>query len=138
MGKDKQYLKKIMPKGASKKQVAQKTAAKVKKPVKKTAHKVYHKPRFFRPSTKTQMRKPKLLRDITKYCPRPHADDPHRILIHPVTSDKNVQKMENENTLTFVVAPQANKRTIALAFTKLHQAKDRRKHILDSLQDPIH
>merc|ERR1712129_319856 len=53
------------------------------------------------------------------------GENPLKVILFPVTSDKNVQKMENENTLTFVCALWANKVQIANAFAKLHNVKVR-------------
>merc|ERR1711998_349103 len=107
MGKDKAISKIKMPKKAT--ATAQKTAAKVKKPVTKAVHRVYKEPRFFRPKTKSLARTPKLMRSIRKTVGQYGNDDPHKVVLYPVTSDKNVQRMENENTLTFIVALNANK-----------------------------
>merc|ERR1712119_122403 len=124
MGKDKAISKIKMPKKAT--ATAQKTAAKVKKPVTKAVHRVYKKPRFFRPKTKSLTRTPKLMRSIRKTVGQYGNSDPHKLILYPITSDKNVQKMENENTLTFIVALWANKVQIANAFTKLHSVKIRK------------
>ena len=114
-----------MPKGQVAKKVAEKTASKVKKPVRKASHKVYYKPRFFRPHTKTQKRAPKLLKQIKSKVVLEDSNDPLKVILWPITSDKNQQKMENENTLSFVVATWANKTQIANAFVKLHGVKIR-------------
>ena len=33
----------------------------------------------------------------------------HKVLLQPISSDKNLLRMENDNTITFVVAQNANK-----------------------------
>merc|ERR1711879_1106013 len=109
----------------AKKDQAKKTDAKVKKPVSKGVHKAYFKPRFFRPKVKTQKRSPKLLRRISRHVVLEETQDPHKIVIQPITSDKNVQKMENENTLTFIVNTASTKAQIAQTFEKLHNVKVR-------------
>merc|ERR1739849_48634 len=113
-----------MPKAVASSQ-AKNVAAKVKKPVAKAAHKVYHKPRFFRPVTKTQKRAPKLMRSIRKSVGKYGQNDPHKIILFPVTSDKNVQRMENENILTFIVRLSANKSQIKKTFENLLSVKVR-------------
>merc|ERR1712076_367687 len=123
MGKDKAISKIKMPKKAT--ATAQKTAAKVKKPVTKAVHRVYKKPRFFRPKTKSLTRTPKLMRSIRKTVGQYGNSDPHKLILYPVTSDKNVQRMENENTLTFVVALNANKSHIKKSFETLLNVKVR-------------
>merc|ERR1712062_2856 len=101
------------------------TASKVKKPVKKTVHKVYTKPRFFRPKTKSLARKPKLLKNIRKEVGKYGQADLHKVILYPVTSDKNVQRMVNENILTFIVALNANKSHIKKSFETLLSVKFR-------------
>merc|ERR1712151_115151 len=123
MGKDNTISKIKMPKKAT--ATAQKTAAKVKKPVTKSAHKVYNKPRFFRPKTKGVARTPKLMRSIRKTVGQYGNSDPHKLILYPVTSDKNVQRMENENILTFIVALNANKAQIKKVFENLLNVKVR-------------
>merc|ERR1712025_1388313 len=123
MGKDKAISKIKMPKKAT--ATAQKTAAKVKKPVTKAVHRVYTKPRFFRPKTKCVARTPKLMRSIRKTVGQYGNSDPHKLILYPVTSDKNVQRMENENILTFIVALNANKSQIKKVFENLLTVKVR-------------
>merc|ERR1712157_618008 len=112
MGKDKAISNIYkMPKQNQASQ-AKNVASKVKKPVKKAVHKVYTKPRFFRPATKSQKRQPKLLRSVRKTVGKYGSADPHKVILYPVTSDKNVKRMEDENILTFIVALDANKSKI--------------------------
>merc|ERR1739845_177833 len=92
---------------------AKQVASKVKKPVKKAVHKVYTKPRFFRPKTKSVARKPKLMRNIRSVVGKYGQDDLHKVILYPVTSDKNVQRMENENMLTFIVALSASRSNVS-------------------------
>merc|ERR1712054_293534 len=51
--------------------------------------------------------------------------DLHKVILYPVTSDKNVQRMENENILTFIVALNANKSQIKKVFENLLSVKVR-------------
>merc|ERR1712167_170637 len=102
-----------------------KNRCKVKKPVTKAVHRVYKKPRFFRPKTKSLARTPKLMRSIRKEVGQYGNSDPHKLILYPVTSDKNVQRMENENTLTFIVALHANKAQIKKVFENLLSVKVR-------------
>merc|ERR1712039_214533 len=118
MGKDKKYLNKKMPK-------TQAAKAKATKPVTKKAHKVYHKPRFFRPKTRSVARTPKLMRSIRKVVGQEGSNSPYKVILYPITSDKNVVRMENENTLTFVVALNANKALIKKTFESLLNVKVR-------------
>merc|ERR1712227_38830 len=131
MGKDKEYLtnNNKMPKQAAKSQ-ANKTASKVAKPVSKAVHKVYTKPRFFRPKTKTQARTPKLMKSIRKVVGKEGQASPYKVLLYPLTSDKTNQQMENENTLTFIVALKANKSEIKKTVESLLQVKVRNVNTL--------
>merc|ERR1711998_369501 len=95
------------------------------KPVTKAVHRVYKKPRFFRPKTKSLTRTPKLMRSIRKTVGQYGNSDPHKIILFPVTSDKNVQRMENENILTFIVRLSANKSQIKKTFENLLSVKVR-------------
>merc|ERR1712232_341656 len=104
---------------------AKAAASKVKKSTKKASHKVYFKARFFKPKVRHQKRASKLLKHVNKHIALEDAADPHKVIIQPISSDKNVQKMENENTLTFIVAPKATKPQIAQVFAKLHNVKVR-------------
>merc|ERR1712083_493816 len=109
----------IMPKTQASKKVAQKTASKVKKPVKNAVHKVYTKPRFFRPKTKSLTRSPKLMRSLRKTAGKVGTDSPYKVIVHPITSDKITNRMEQENILTFIVGLNCNKSQIKKTFEKL-------------------
>ena len=65
------------------------------------------------------------MRSIRKTVGQYGNDDPHKLILYPVTSDKNVQRMENENTLTFIVALHANKAQIKKVFENLLSVKVR-------------
>lgn len=107
------------------KKVADKTASKVSKPVKRAVHKVYHKPRFYRPACKAVARTPKLMRSIRAHIGKVGTASPYKVLLFPVTSDKNNTRMENDNILTFIVATSANKSQIKKTFENLLQVKVR-------------
>jgi len=49
--------------------------------------------------------------------------DPHRVLVHPQMTEKAVKLIETENKLTFIVAPDANKRDIKHAVEALFEVK---------------
>ena len=104
---------------------AKTVASKVLKTISKRDHKVRTKTTFFKPHTKVQPRKPKRLQTISTYVQRGDIENPHNILIKPFSSDKNMQKMENENTLTFHVPLWANKTQIKNAFKTLYQSNVR-------------
>ncbi len=49
--------------------------------------------------------------------------DPHQIVLRPLTTEKVFTQMEEENTLTFIVNPKANKSQIKWAIEKLFEVK---------------
>merc|ERR1711941_44636 len=72
----------------------------------------------------------KLLRQLKSRVQTQESNDPLKVILFPVNSDKNQQRMENQNTLIFVVAAWANKTQIANAFAKLHSVKVRKVNTL--------
>lgn len=104
---------------------AKTTAKKISKPVRKSAHVVRTKPRFYRPKTQTQKRAAKVLKHLRTHISTGGAENPHKILLQPLSSDKNMAKMEKENTVTFLVDSHANKVQIRHAFSKLYETKVR-------------
>lgn len=118
-----------MPKNPPAKQTQQgkaaATAKRVSKPIQKRSHQVRTKARFYRPVTKVQTRSPRVLRTLNAYNTINRIDQSLRILIQPLSSEKNMTKMEKENTLTFLVDSRANKNQIKQAFKKMFDAKVR-------------
>lgn len=106
------------------------TAKKVTSQIQKRSHSIRTKPIFYKPKTKVQARAPKKLQSISSFIQRGDAQNPYNILISPFSSDKNMQKMENENTLTFHVALWANKTQIKDSFKTLYDAKVRQVNTL--------
>jgi large subunit ribosomal protein L23Ae len=104
---------------------AKTTARKIAKSVSKRSHTVRTKPRFYRPDTKVQQRKARVLRNIRAHIGTPETSETGRILIQPLSSDKNMAKMEKDNTITFLVNSFSNKVQIKQAFTKIYEAKVR-------------
>ncbi|MBI2666763.1 50S ribosomal protein L23 [Candidatus Woesearchaeota archaeon] len=49
--------------------------------------------------------------------------DPHRIIRSPLSTEKSIRKIEFENTLVFVVDPQATKQDIKQAVEMLFKVK---------------
>jgi large subunit ribosomal protein L23Ae len=101
------------------------TAKKIAKPIRRRGHVVRTKPRFYRPNTVAQKRNSKVLRNLNTHNKINNIDASHTILIQPLSSDKNMSKMERENTLTFLVDSFANKVQIKNAFRRLYEAKVR-------------
>ena len=104
----------------------------LKEPVQKATHKIRTKLRFYRPKTRQTKSSPKIIKSLSSEIGRkaPQKLEPTTILIQPVSSDKNIQKMENQNTLTFLVHPEAKKVQIKQAVSKLFNVKVRKVNTL--------
>merc|ERR1712146_582998 len=83
------------------------------------------RPRFYRPKTKAVARRPKLLRNIASVITKEGRNNVNRIMLQPVTSEKNVVRMEEENTLTYLVPLGVNKVQIKRAAEELWKVKIR-------------
>ena len=104
----------------------------LKEPVQKASHKIRTKLRFYRPKTQQTKSVSKVIKSFRSEIRRLHPQqlEPTNILIQPVSSDKNIQKMENQNTLTFLVHPEAKKVQIKEAVSKLYNVKVRKVNTL--------
>lgn len=72
---------------------------------------------FFRPHTKSLPRKPKFPKKSVPHRPRL---DKFSIIKHPLTTESAMKKIEDNNTLVFIVDLKANKPQIRLAVKKLY------------------
>jgi len=72
---------------------------------------------FFRPKTFKAPRNPKYPRVSV---PKANKMDQYRILRHPLTTESAMKKIEDTNTLVFIVDLLANKRQIKAAVTKMY------------------
>ena len=104
----------------------------LKEPVQKATHKIRTKLRFYRPKTQQTKSVPTTIKSLSAEIGRKTAQklEPTTILIQPVSSDKNIQKMENQNTLTFLVHSDAKKVQIKQAISKLFNVKVRKVNTL--------
>ncbi|RYO85145.1 hypothetical protein DL766_007344 [Monosporascus sp. MC13-8B] len=73
---------------------------------------------FHRPKTLQLARNPKYLRKSIPHAPRL---DEHKIIIHPLNTESAMKKIEENNTLVFLVDIRANKAQIKQALKKLYQ-----------------
>ncbi|KEG11243.1 putative 60S ribosomal protein L23a [Trypanosoma grayi] len=94
--------------------------AKATKVVKVTKRKAYTRPQFRRPHT---YRKPAMVRPSSNVSAIPNKWDAFRVIRYPMTTDKAMKKIEENNTLTFIVDSHANKTEIKKAIRKLYQVK---------------
>ena len=121
-----------------KEKVAEKTETKSKaiKKAKKSAklgksgdnrkkHHTFHKTRFHRPKTLQLDRKPKYVRSVRATAVNTKNFDKWAVIKHPLSTEKAMKKMEDENTMVFIVDQRANKSQIKEAFSKIHSVKVR-------------
>ncbi len=97
----------------AKKAVLKGTAGKKQKKIRTSVH-------FYRPKTLKLARKPKFPRRST---PRQPQLDAYKILKHPLATETAMKKIEDNNTLVFIVDVKANKRQIKDAIKKLHNVE---------------
>ena len=79
--------------------------------------KIHYKTKFHRPKTLRLLRQPKYSR---RSVPRTNKLDQYQILKFPLTTESAMKKIEDNNTLVFIVDTQANKRQIKQAVTSMH------------------
>uniref|UniRef100_A0A0R3RUX7 Ribosomal_L23eN domain-containing protein n=1 Tax=Elaeophora elaphi TaxID=1147741 RepID=A0A0R3RUX7_9BILA len=108
-------------KGSGKSKAASK-ALEAKKKVVKGQFKIHKKGirtsvHFHRPRTLTLPRSPRYPR---KSVPRREKLDAYAIIKHPLTTESAMKKIEDTNTLVFIVDIKANKPQIRLAVKKLY------------------
>ena len=83
--------------------------------------KVHTKTHFYRPKTQTAERKPRYLRTLPPT--RPTKMDAFRIIRAPLTTESAMKKIEDNNTLVFLVDPTATKRQIKAAVMSTYDIK---------------
>jgi large subunit ribosomal protein L23Ae len=99
-----------------------KKAADAKKAALKGTHSKVHKKirtsvTFHRPKTLRLPRNPKYPRKSIPHAPRL---DQYKIIVHPLNTESAMKKIEENNTLVFIVDIKANKRQIKDAVKKLY------------------
>ncbi|KAI7962041.1 hypothetical protein MJO28_000135 [Puccinia striiformis f. sp. tritici] len=93
----------------------------------KTQRRVRTSATFHRPKTLRLSRKPKYPRTSVPHAPRMDA---YRTLIRPLNTESAMKKIEDNNTLLFIVDLKANKRQIAAAVKKLYDVTPLRVNTL--------
>nr|ADD38523.1 60S ribosomal protein L23a [Lepeophtheirus salmonis] len=91
--------------------------------------KVYTKPRFRRPKTLTLPRNPK---DRSFLIPKRNKLDAFKIIKRPVTTEPAMKKIEDNDTLVFIVDRKANKPAIKAAVQELYNIKVARVNTLNT------
>jgi large subunit ribosomal protein L23Ae len=100
---------------AVKAKAAKKAALKGTRP--NTLRKVRTSVSFHRPKTLRLARSPKYPRKSVPHAPRMDA---YRAIVHPLNTESAMKKIEENNTLVFIVDVKANKRQIKEAVKKLY------------------
>ncbi|KAJ6790226.1 hypothetical protein PWT90_06675 [Aphanocladium album] len=107
--------KKAAPKGSKQANAAAKAALKGTHSQKQ--RKIRLSTTFHQPKTLSLARNPKFPRKSIPHLPRL---DEHKIVIHPLNTESAMKKMEENNTLVFIVDIKANKAQIKGALKKLY------------------
>ncbi|CAE8642222.1 unnamed protein product [Polarella glacialis] len=110
----------MAPKTGSKQAGADKIAKAVKSSVSRKVKKVRTNVRFFRPKTLIKARDPKYPRKSTETM---YKLDKYRIIQCPVTTESAMKKIEEINTLVFLVDIKATKPKIKEAVRQLYDVK---------------
>jgi large subunit ribosomal protein L23Ae len=84
------------------------------------ARKVRKSTSFHRPKTLTLSRSPKYPRKSIPHEPRLDAG---KVIVHPLNTESAMKKIEENNTLVFIVDTKANKRQIREALKKLYDVE---------------
>ena len=110
----------MAPPTASKAAKAKKTAKELTKGSHKKAVKTRYTTKFYRPKTLVKNRSPKVLK---RSVPSMTKMDKFRVIKYPLNTESAMRKIENNNTLVFIVDILANKKQIKKALEDLHDIK---------------
>mmetsp|Transcript_29991 Transcript_29991/g.34706 ORF Transcript_29991/g.34706 Transcript_29991/m.34706 type:complete len:167 (+) Transcript_29991:44-544(+) len=92
----------------------------------KRSHKIRTKTRFFVPRTRDTVSKPTYARNIkTLFSNKIEKFDKWTVFRKPLATEKAMKKIEDENTMVFLVDPLASKCKIKEAFAKIYGTKVR-------------
>lgn len=105
------------PKTPASKKAADAKKAALKGVHSKIARKVRLSTTFHRPKTLSLARNPKYPRKSVPHVPRL---DQFKVIVHPLNTESAMKKIEENNTLVFIVDIKANKRQIKDAIKKLY------------------
>jgi large subunit ribosomal protein L23Ae len=98
------------------------------------ARKVRLSTTFHRPKTLVLSRAPKYPRKSIPHEPRL---DHHKVIIHPLNTESAMKKIEENNTLVFIVDVKANKRQIKEALKKLYDVETVKINTLIRYEKPL-
>lgn len=106
--------------------VAKKIAKTNKKGKEQRKHRVYTKVRFYRPKVFELQRKPRYARSSsTLFASKVSSSDKYSVLKYPLNTEKAMKRIEDENTLVYIVDNQATKGKIRDAIKQLHNVNIR-------------
>ena len=89
-------------------------------------HRTFTHTRFHRPKTLRLARKPLYARSTLSLAGNPGKFDKWSVLKHPLATEKAMKKMEDENTMVFLVDQKATKAQVKEAFLQIYKAKVRK------------
>lgn len=98
---------------------ATKVAGSLKKGSGRKATRVHTNTHFFKPKTQKLARNPKVAKIVTA-VPK---NDAYKVIKFPLTTESAMKKIEDNNTLVFIVDITANKNQIKAAVNKLYGIK---------------
>jgi len=99
----------------------------------KRKHKIRTKVRFYRPKTFQPIRTPKYTRNTKDLIPRENRTDgfdKFAVIKYPLNTEKAMKKIEDENTIVFIVDSRASKPAIKQAFFQIYSTKVRNVNTL--------
>lgn len=102
------------------KKTEKKVAEKPKKVVAVAKRKAYTTPQFRRPHT---YRRPATKKPSSRTHVIVDKMDEYRVIKYPLTTDNSMKKIEENNTLTFIVDARSNKTQIKKAIKKMYSVK---------------
>lgn len=117
----------FVAKVATTKAKATKTANALKKGSGRKATRIHTKVHFYRPKTLKLARKPKVLVKVSKSV---EGDKAYDVIKYPLTTESAMKKIEENNTLVFIVALTANKLQIKNAVKTLYDIKAQKVNTL--------
>ena len=123
-------VKAVADKAKDIKNKAVKVAKKIAKTTKKGTHtakkhRIYTKTRFYRPHTQRKSRAPRVTRSSVGLHSIKVGVDKYDIIQRPINTEKAMKKIEDENTIAFIVADRSTKPQIKQAFFQLYNIKAR-------------
>merc|ERR1712066_325767 len=89
--------------------------------------KKHFKTKFHRPKTLRLLRNPKFSR---RSVPRENKLDQYQILKYPLTTESAMKKIEDNNTLVFIVDTRSNKKQIKDAVKKMYDIQCKKVNTL--------